>query len=140
MAGDMYVIIIGCGRFGSILANRLSLAGHYVVVIDTDENAFGKLLPEYSGFRVQGDATEIEVLRQARVESADLLIAATREDNINLMVAQVARVEFGVRRVLARVNEPVKEDVYRILSIPTISPTAVAVDLFFQWMDGSDQT
>jgi len=109
-----------------------------VVMIDNDEAAFSKLLPEYSGFTVQGDATELDVLRQAHVERADLLIAATREDNVNLMVAQVARVEFGVRRVIARVNEPMREDVYRILSIETVSPTSVAVDLFLRLAEEED--
>lgn len=138
MAGSKFVVIIGCGRLGSILANRLSLAGHYLVVVDADEASFGNLLPEYSGFTVQGEATELDVLRQARVDRADLLIAATREDNINLMVAQVARVEFGVRRVLARVNDPLREEVYRILSVPTISPTSVAVELFLRGAEEGD--
>jgi trk system potassium uptake protein len=138
MADGMYIIIIGCGRLGANLANRLSGSGHYVVMVDLHEQAFSKLMPEYSGFRIQGDATELDVLRQARVDRADLLIATTREDNINLMVAQVARTEFGVRRVLARVNEPRREDVYRILSVPTISPTSVAVELFLRWAEEGD--
>jgi len=89
MASDLFIVIVGCGRLGSHLANQLSRAGHGVVVIDTNEHAFGNLSPEYSGFRVEGDATELAVLKQAKVNKADLVVATTRADNINLMVAQV---------------------------------------------------
>lgn len=132
MAPDLFIVIVGCGRLGSYLANRLSLAGHGVVVIDADEHAFGNLSPEYSGFRIEGDATEVAVLKQAKMSKADLVIATTRADNINLMVAQVARAEFGVTRVLARVFEPRREAVYRRLGIETICPTSVAGELFLR--------
>jgi trk system potassium uptake protein len=132
MASDLFIVIVGCGRLGSYLANQLSRAGHGVVVIDSDERAFGNLSPEYSGFRVEGDATELAVLKQAKVDKADLLISTTRDDNINLMVAQVARTEFGVARVLARVFEPRREAVYRRLGVETVCPTSVAGELFLK--------
>ncbi|HEV57173.1 MAG TPA: TrkA family potassium uptake protein [Phycisphaerales bacterium] len=136
MATDLFVVIVGCGRLGSYLANRLSRAGHGVVVIDAEEHAFGNLSPEYSGFRVEGDATELAVLKQAKVNQADLVIATTRADNINLMVAQVAKTEFGVARVLARVFEPRREAVYRCLGVETICPTAVAGEMFLKAVGG----
>lgn len=132
MASECYIVIVGCGRLGSHLANLLSRAGHGVVVIDLEETAFVHLSPEYSGFRVEGDATELSVLKQAKVNKADLLVATTRSDNINLMVAQVAKTEFGVARVLARVFEPRREAVYRRLGVETICPTAVAAELFLK--------
>ena len=132
MASDLFIVIVGCGRLGSHLANQLSRAGHGVVVIDANEHAFGNLSPEYSGFRVEGDATELAVLKQAKVNEADLVVAATRADNINLMVAQVAKTEFGVARVLARVFEPRREAVYRRLGVETICPTSVAGELFLK--------
>jgi trk system potassium uptake protein TrkA len=101
-----------------------------VVVIDIDERAFGNLAPEYSGFRVEGDATELAVLKQARANEADLIITATRDDNVNLMVAQVARTEFSVPRVLARVFEPRREEVYRQLGVETICPTSISAEKF----------
>jgi len=132
MASDLFIVIVGCGRLGSHLANQLSRAGHSVVVIDTEEHAFDKLSPEYSGFRVDGDATELAVLKQAKVNKADLVVATTRADNINLMVAQVAKAEFAVPRVLARVFEPRREAVYRRLGVETICPTAVAAEMFLK--------
>jgi trk system potassium uptake protein TrkA len=130
MSSPLFVVIVGCGRLGSNLANRLSNDGHGVVVIDCDESAFVKLSPEYSGFRVDGDATQLAVLRQAKVDKADVVIAATHDDNVNLMVAQVARSAFSVARVIARVSDPKREEVYRRLGIQTVCPTSVAAHLF----------
>jgi trk system potassium uptake protein TrkA len=132
MASDLFIVIVGCGRLGSHLANQLSREGHGVVVIDTNEHAFVNLSPEYSGFRVEGDATELAVLKQAKVNKADLVISTTRKDNINLMVAQVAKVEFAVPRVLARVFEPRREAIYQRLGVETICPTAVAAEMFLK--------
>jgi trk system potassium uptake protein TrkA len=125
-----YLVIVGCGRLGSILANRASSLGSNVVVVDRDEAAFANLATEFSGFTVTGDAAELAVLRRARIERADCLLAITPQDNVNLMVAQVARTVFGVPRVLARVFDPAREVVYREFGIETICPTALAAGAF----------
>ena len=130
MKNSLYIVIIGCGRLGSILANQLSRVGHSVVVIDTDDATFDDLSPDFSGFRVVGDATQIAVLKEAKLKNADVLFAATHEDNVNLMVAQVARKVFNVQHVLARVFDPRREQVYDQLGIETICPTAVAAEMF----------
>jgi len=132
MPTGKYIVIVGCGRLGAHLANHLSRDGHSVVAIDTDERAFGNLSPEYSGFKVEGDATELAVLQQAKADKADLVIATTRDDNVNLMVAQVAKAQFEVPRVLARVFEPRREAIYRRLGVETICPTSVAAELFLK--------
>ena len=128
----LFIIIVGCGRLGSYLANRLSRDGHSVVVIDSNESAFDALSAEYSGFRVEGEATEFAVLKQAKTDKADLVIATTREDNINLMVAQIARKLFRVPRVMARVFETKREEIYRDFGIETICPTSIAGDVFLE--------
>lgn len=130
MKNSLYIVIIGCGRLGSILANQLSRVGHSVVVIDTDEANFNNLSPDFSGFRVVGDATRIAVLKEAKLKNADVLFAATHEDNVNLMVAQIARKVFKVQHVLARVFDPRREQVYDQLGIETICPTSVAAEMF----------
>ena len=132
----MYIVIVGCGRLGAYLANGLSREGHGVVTIDIDERAFGGLSPEYGGFRVEGDATELAVLRQAKMDQADVVIATTQEDNVNLMVAQVARKVFAVPRVLARVFDPKREGIYRRLGVETVCPTSTAADLFLRSVRG----
>ncbi len=130
MLSYQYVIIVGCGRLGSILANRLSSFGSNVVVIDRDEAAFSNLSVEFSGFRITGDAVESAVLRRAEIQKADCVLATTSHDNVNLMVAQVAQTIFGVPKVLARVFDPSREEVFRQFGIQTICPTRLSADAF----------
>ena len=130
MKNSLYIVIIGCGRLGSHLANQLSRVGHSVVVIDKDESTFKELSPDFSGFRIEGDATQIGVLKEAKLKRADVFFAATHEDNVNLMAAQIARKVFNVPQVLARVFDPRREQVYARLEIETICPTSVAAEMF----------
>lgn len=130
MKNSLYIVIVGCGRLGSDLANRLSRIGHAVVVIDSDEDTFNDLSADFSGFRVVGDATELAVLKEAKLKNADVFFATTHGDNVNLMVAQVARKLFNVPHVLARVFDPRREQVYNQLGIETICPTSVAAEMF----------
>jgi trk system potassium uptake protein TrkA len=130
MAKQLYIVVIGCGRLGADLANRFSRSGDSVVVIDSDPQAFGALSQSYGGFRVEGDATELAVLKQAKANKADLLVAATGTDNVNLMVAQVTKSEWEIPKVLARVHDPGRGAVFQELGVDTICPTLAAVDLF----------
>ena len=125
-----YVVVVGCGRLGSLLAGLLSQAGSSVVVIDRNEAAFELLSPEFSGFRITGDAVEMEVLKVAKAHKAGCLLAVTEDDNVNLMVAQVAHEVFNVPRVMARVFDPRREQVYREFGIETISPTKLTANAF----------
>ena len=97
-----------------------------MIAIDIDPAAFDRLSAAFSGFRVTGDATEIAVLRDARVKGADAVIATTRDDNVNLMVTQVARTVLGVKFAAARVFEPSREATYRALGVETVCPTTIA--------------
>jgi trk system potassium uptake protein TrkA len=130
MKNSLYIVIVGCGRLGSHLANQLSHVGHSVVVIDKDEATFNDLSSDFSGFRVQGDATQMAVLKEAKLKGADVFFATTHEDNVNLMVAQVARKVFNVPHVLARVFDPRRQQVFEQLGIETICPTSVAAEMF----------
>jgi trk/ktr system potassium uptake protein len=132
MKNSRYIVIVGCGRLGAHLASRLSRNGHSVVVIDRNEATFDDLSPDFSGFRLGGDATQMAVLQASKLNQADVLIATTHEDNVNLMVAQVAREVFGVPHVLARVFDPRREEIYAQLGIRTICPTSVAAQMFLQ--------
>lgn len=124
-----YVIIVGCGRLGSFLANRLSNEGYSVVVIDANAGAFDALMPEtFSGFRVEGDATELAVLKQAKIDKADVVIGATHDENVNIMTAQIARNTFGVPKVLVRVLDPNKEAFCRSVGIESICPTSLTAE------------
>ncbi len=126
------VLVVGCGRLGGLLANNLSAKGHPVVVLDRKDDAFDQLSVEFSGYRVVGDATELNVLRQARIEQANYLFATTTLDNINIMVAQIGKMVFDVPHVVARVYDPVRERIYSELGIDTISPTQLSAKAFMQ--------
>lgn len=130
MPHSNFIVIVGCGRLGGSLANRLSATGNRLVVIDRKEAAFDKLSTEFSGFRIAGDASELGVLRQAHTDDADFLFATTREDNVNLMVAQIARTVFKVPRVIARVYDPFRENIYSEFGIDTISPIKLSAQAF----------
>jgi trk system potassium uptake protein TrkA len=130
MPANWYVIIVGCGRLGASLANQLSSLGSDVVVIDDDEGALRYLSTEFSGFQIVGNASELAVLRQAQIEKADCLLAITRHDNVNLMVAQVAKTVFRVPKVIARVYDPNREQVYGQFGIDTICPTRLTAEAF----------
>lgn len=132
MQGSRYIIIVGCGRLGSILANLLSADGHQLVVIDSRPKAFEALSVEFSGFTIVGEAIEQETLKQAHIEKADYLFATTTEDNVNLMVAQIASKIFNVPHVVARIYDPARERVYRGFGMETISPTNLAAQAFLE--------
>jgi trk system potassium uptake protein TrkA len=140
MNNNLYIVIVGCGRLGSHLANQLSRVGHSVVVIDKNEDTFNELSPAFSGFRVLGDATQMAVLKEAKLKQADVFFATTHGDNVNLMVAQVARKLFHVTHVLARVFDPKREQVYDQLGIETICPTSVAAEMFLMAVASGQST
>lgn len=132
-----YIIIVGYGRLGSLLGGRLSSLGCSVVAIDHKETAFDKVFLGFSGFKIIGDAAELDVLRRAKVDKADCLLAVTDQDNLNLMVAQVAKSVFQVPKVMARVYDPAQEAVYSQFGIETISPTRLSADAFLTALQAS---
>jgi len=135
----MYIVVIGCGRTGSKLAGLLSEKGNDVVVIDKDISRLEALPVEYSGFRVEGDALEQEVLKQARVEQADVVVITTGNDKVNYMVAQLARVIFDVPKVLVRVLIPDKVNLFQNDPfVETLSPISLLVAEFVAKIEGNE--
>ena len=96
----MKVMIIGCGRVGSVLANRLDEAGHQVVVLDRNQQAFRRLSEKFSGKRIVGNGLVEEYVRPTLQEKADILFAMTDKDNVNLMIAQRVKRNFPMERVV----------------------------------------
>ena len=121
----MRVVILGCGRSGAYLARMLSAEGHEVAVIDNASAAFKRLDPDFSGRVVVGTGIDEDVLRRAGIEGADAFVAVTNGDNTNVMAAQVAREIFGVPRVICRIYDPLREEIYRGLGLETICPTVL---------------
>ena len=124
----MYVLVIGCGRTGSSIASLLSKQGENVVVVDRDKSAFNKLSAEFTGFTILGDATEIEVLKEAKLDKTDLAVVTTDNDNINAMIAQIASELYEIDKVVVRLIDPQKKVIYKDLDVLTMSPTDLLVD------------
>lgn len=121
----MNIVIIGCGRVGAFLAGLLDGDGHAVTVVDLERSAFEHLPQSYKGNTLLGNGTDLDILRQAGVETAEALLALTQGDNRNLMAAQIAKEIFGVRRVIAKVNDPIRAHLYRSQGLTTISRTTI---------------
>lgn len=117
----MHVIVVGCGRVGSGLARQLIAADHSVTVVDRRAEAFAKLGPDFTGQQVVGVGFDRDRLIAAGVEKADALAAVTSGDNSNILIARVAREAFGVQRVVARIYDPRRAEIYERLGIPTVA-------------------
>jgi trk system potassium uptake protein TrkA len=124
----MKVVIVGCGRVGSTLAENLDAEGHEVIILDVRTSAFERLPEAFKGSTVRGDGTDEEVLRRAGAEGADIFLSLTEGDNRNVMAAQVAIESFGVPQVIAKINDPVRAAAYAELGIVTLCRTNLMVD------------
>jgi len=124
----MRVIIIGCGRVGARTATELDERGDHVTVIDTEQRAFNRLPESFGGVTVRGSGGDEDVLRGAGAEMADLLMALTEGDNRNAMAAQLGKHVFGIPRVIAKINDPMRAEAYRSLGLETICRTVILAD------------
>ncbi|HNB50433.1 MAG TPA: TrkA family potassium uptake protein, partial [Anaerolineales bacterium] len=119
----MKVIIMGCGRVGEQLAYILSDEGHAVTVVDYDPHALARLTDRFKGERVKGVGFDREVLIKAGIEEADAFAATSSSDNANIVAARIAREIFLVPRVIARLYDPRRAEIYQRLGLRTISST-----------------
>ena len=131
----MFILIVGCGRVGATVAKRALEAGHEVSVLDTDPLSHERLdkdptvtWEDLGGRFTVGTALEIDAVIEAGIEQADVFLAATRGDNTNLVIAQIAQRRFNVPRVVARVADPGRAAWYAEQGLHTICPTQVAID------------
>jgi trk system potassium uptake protein TrkA len=124
----MKVIIVGLGRMGTGLSLNLMKKGHQVTVIDTDAEAFERLGKDFQGARIQGFGFDREVLNKAKIDKVDAVVACTESDEINAVVARVAKNIYRVPRVVARLYDARKAEIYRRLGIQTISTTSWGIE------------
>jgi trk system potassium uptake protein TrkA len=117
----MHVIVVGCGRVGSTVANELVARDHDVVVIDRRREAFRRLGSRFSGTTMTGVGFDRDVLTRARITDQSAVMAVTSGDNSNILIARVARETFGVERVVARIYDPQRAVIYERLGIPTVA-------------------
>ncbi|AUG77258.1 potassium transporter TrkA [Kitasatospora sp. MMS16-BH015] len=124
----MHIVIMGCGRVGSALARALEKHGHSVAVVDQDPTAFRRLGAGFNGRRVTGVGFDQDTLREAGIEEAGAFAAVSSGDNSNIIAARVARENFGVEHVAARIYDPRRAEVYQRLGIPTVATVRWTAD------------
>ena len=121
----MKVIIMGCGRVGARLAGLLDADGHAVTILDTDAYSFRRLPPKFGGTALIGNGINEEVLKRAGIEEADAFVAVTQGDNRNVMATQIAKHIFNVPKVICRIYDPLRQELYSTLGLETFSPTTI---------------
>ena len=126
----MKVVIMGCGRVGAWLVRLLDADGHQVTVLDIDAYSFRRLrfpglLNDFKGAALVGNGIDQEALKRAGIEGADVFFALTQGDNRNIMASQIARHIFQVPRVICRIYDPLRQEMYSTLGLEAISPTAI---------------
>ncbi len=124
----MHIVIMGCGRVGSLLARQLSQKGHSVAIIDRNGEAFRRLGPEFRGMQVQGVGFDRDTLIRARIAEAHAFAAVSSGDNSNIIAARVAREQFGVETVVARIYDQRRAAVYERSGIPTVATVPWSTD------------
>lgn len=125
----MYIIVIGCGRLGSNLANELSDDGHDICIIDRDGDKLQILGSGFNGQRIKGIEFDSDKLFEAGIKQADALLAVTSDDNVNITVSLIAEKIYHVPKIIARVNDPGRKYIYDKLEIKTINPVQLGVKI-----------
>lgn len=121
----MRVLIMGCGRAGAKLAELMDNSGHTVTVIDVNEYSFRRLPLDFGGNLLVGNGTDQETLRSAGIEEADVFVALTEGDNRNVMASQIAQHIFEVPKVVCRIYDPLRQELFGSLGIDTFTPTTI---------------
>jgi len=124
----MYIIIVGCGRIGSYLAKLLQ-DDHNVVVVDKEEEALQRLGENFNGLSIPGDGLDLDVLKEAGIEKADALAVTTSNDNTNIVISHIAKKVFNLGKVVSRVSDTGKDEIYRNLGVDSVNSTAIFATL-----------
>lgn len=134
----MQVIIIGCGKVGIKFAQVLSAEGNDIVVISNDSKAFKNLPSDFNGITLTGVPIDQDILKMAGIETADALVAVTEDDNMNIMVCQIAKEIFKIPKVIARIYNPEREHVFHQFGLETICPTDITVNVMRALIESED--
>ncbi len=125
----MNIIIIGCGKLGSILANELSDAGHNISIIDRDIERLNMLGSGFNGSTIKGIEYDDAILKEAGILASDAILIVTSDENINITVSLIAKKIYKIPRIIARIVNPNRKYIYEQLEIETINPIQLGVDI-----------
>ena len=132
----MKILIMGCGRVGAQLAGLLDRDGHSVTILDIEAYSFHRLPATFKGTALVGNGLDQEVLKRAGIEDAGVFVALTQGDNRNVMACQVAKHIFRVPRVICRIYDPLRNELYSSLGLETLSPTVIFAQMFKEKIEG----
>jgi trk system potassium uptake protein TrkA len=121
---------MGCGRVGAQLAILLDKENHKVTTLDLNVESFRRLPSDFKGKALLGNGLDEDVLKKAGIEEADAFIAVTQGDNRNIMAAQIAKHIFNVPKVICRIYDPLRRDLYSMLGLDALSPTTIFAQMF----------
>ncbi|MBB6061820.1 trk system potassium uptake protein TrkA [Thermosipho japonicus] len=124
---EFFIVIIGCGKVGGNIASMASSIGHSVVVIDKNQESFENLSPEFTGFTIIGDATEKDVLENAKVSKADYVFVLTEDDNTNFLISLQCKYYFGAKNIISRIYDPENSVLFSEYNIDVVSPTMLLI-------------
>jgi trk system potassium uptake protein len=125
----MKIIIMGCGRTGALLATMLDAEGHDITILDLNDYSFRRLPADFKGTALVGDGTDDTALKKAGIVGADAFVAVTQGDNRNILAAQIARHVFDVPKVVLRIYDPLRRELYNTLGLEAFSPTTIFAQL-----------
>jgi len=128
---------MGCGRVGARLATMLDEDGHKVTILDNDTYSFRRLPASFGGTALFGNGTDEESLKKAGIEQAEVFVAVTQGDNRNVMACQIAKYNYKVPRVVCRIYDPLREEMYSALGLETLSPTKIISQLLKEKIEGT---
>ncbi|MFH1169812.1 MAG: TrkA family potassium uptake protein [Chloroflexota bacterium] len=132
----MKVVIMGCSRVGAHLASSLDEDGHSVTVLDNDAYSFRRLPSTFHGTALVGNGIDEESLKKAGIEDADAFLALTQGDNRNVMASQIAKHIFNVPRVICRIYDPLRQEMYSSLGLESLSPTTIFTQMLREKLKG----
>ena len=124
----MKVLVLGCGRVGAQIAFALASAGHAVGILDRDKSSFNRLPSTFPGTRWDGDGMDRRALEAAGIADCDAVAAVMYGDNSNIVAARIAKENYGIASVIARIKDPRRAEVYQRLGIPTVAPVTWAAE------------
>ena len=134
----MKVIIMGCGRVGALLASLLDNEGHQVTILDLDAYSFRRLPRAFRGTALLGNGVDHDILKRAGIEDTDAFFALTQGDNRNIMAVQIAKHIFNVPRVICRIYDPLRKDLYVTLGVEAISPTTIVAEILKKKLENKE--
>jgi trk system potassium uptake protein TrkA len=136
----VHVVIMGCGRVGAALTVELAKAGHSVAIIDKRPEAFDRLPPGFEAKTIVGLGFDREVLEEAGIKEAEAFVAVSNGDNSNIVSARIAREHYHVSKVIARIYDPRRAEIYERLNIPTVASVRWAASrIMFLLFHGTEE-